>query len=102
MKRKLCACILFSLILVFIAACGGEGGSVGDITINIGGQTGSGDVGVGVIPTPEAETAQSPADDSAATPTWVFILIAVVGLPLSVVGIWSVFVIVKTIRSRRQ
>ena len=102
MKQVLLLSVVFALALGMFTSCAHSVAEGGDATIVFGGQQqDEGATNVAQPATPE----QSQIDDTASSSTWIHWLLLILGVPLSIVGVITLYVIFRDpagLRSRSR
>ena len=98
MKRVFLIAIAFVFAIAVFASCATvDTTQTTDVRITIGGQP--------IEPDSQETTAaaeQSPAGSSANSRAWPNVLLLVLGIPLSLIGILTLFVFAREVRKRKQ
>ena len=104
MKRTLCILLTFPFILILLASCStsiSSGGNA-DVKISINGNEVNEKVETSDDSTNDQTADQTQEQTSTSKPTWLYVLLVAIGLPLFAIGIWLITIIVKVYRNRNK
>ena len=99
MKRILLISIVFTLTLVLLSSCAKVNQTqTTDINIRIGNQSNEPD---NSAPTVTSEAEKTPLNEATTNRAWSRVLVFVIGIPLSIIGIVTLYIVVREVRKRR-